>query len=256
MIVPEDRERVEKARSALAAAHLNGHLLVSETQVARYLAASADAVHPLDYAFHLLGDVKGKTVLEYGCGDGLNTVVLCRRGANVIGLDISPELLAVAKERLIANQCDGTFILGSAHALPLPDESVDVVFGIAILHHLDLEMASREVQRVLKKRGKGIFQEPLRNSKFLAMVRRLFPPRADVSPLERPLTDQEMRNFAGTCRYEAQTFHLILSRLATLVPTIESRLLKICERLDRNLLRLFPSLAYYGSIKVFEITKH
>ena len=80
------------------------------------------------YAFHLLGDISGKTVLEYGCGDGPNLVVLSCRGAKVIGLDISSDLLARAKQRIIANQCNGAkLVLGSAHSLPLPDASVDVV---------------------------------------------------------------------------------------------------------------------------------
>ena len=43
-----------------------------------------------------------------------------------------------------------------SHELPLEDESVDVVFGMAILHHLDLQLASDEVFRVLKKGGRVV----------------------------------------------------------------------------------------------------
>jgi len=84
--------------------------------------------------------VRGKTVLEYGCGDGINTVALARRGARVKAVDISPELISIARQRLAANRitADVEYIVGSAHDLPLPDSSVDIVFGIAILHHLDL----------------------------------------------------------------------------------------------------------------------
>jgi ubiquinone/menaquinone biosynthesis C-methylase UbiE len=81
--------------------------------------------------------VKGKSVLEYGCGDGLNTVILANHGARVIAFDISKQLLALARKRVEANGCDGVqLMLGSAHALPLKDESVDIIFGMAILHHL------------------------------------------------------------------------------------------------------------------------
>ena len=230
---------------------------MSETTISRYLAPPGNTTHPLEYAFHLLGDIRGKTILEYGCGDGMNTVVLSRRGARVIGLDLSPELLALAKERLRVNEChESAFVLGSAHELPLEDESVDIVFGIAILHHLDLEMAAREVHRVLKKGGRAIFQEPLRNSKVVAQVRGLFPKRADVSPFERPLTDKELKEFAAPCRYQARTFQLMLSRLATLIPFFRSPISKTCEHVDATLLRRFPSLSYYGSIKVFEMVKH
>ena len=229
---------------------------MAETTIRRYLAPPENTTHPLEYSFYLLGDVRGKTILEYGCGDGMNTVVLSRRGARVIGLDLSPELLRLAKERSIVNQCEATaFVLGSAHALPLPDESVDLVFGIAILHHLDLETAASEVQRVLKRGGRAIFQEPLRNSKLMARMSRLLPMRADVSRFEKPLTDQEIRDFAASCPYRGRTFHLILARLATRITLLRSSLLTPCEKLDDLLLRRFPSLTHYGSIRVFEIVK-
>ena len=255
MFSPEERERGEKIRSAFSASQMDHRLLMSERVINRYLAPPENTDYPLEFAYHLLGDVSGKTVLEYGCGDGPNTVVLCRRGAKVIGLDISEELLAVASQRLAANGCRGAeLVLGSAHALPLQDESVDIVFGIAILHHLDLELASREVQRVLKKGGRAIFQEPLRNSKLLARVRSLFPLRSDVSPFERPLTDRELHDFAGPCEFKARTFQLMLSRLATLVP-FGGSIEQLCENIDMRIMRLVPPLKYFGSIKVFEMVK-
>ena len=85
----------------------------------------------------MLGDAKDKTVLEYGCGDGNNTLVLAVRGAKVKALDISPDLIGIAKKRLEVNQVKGDveLIVGSAHDIPLPDESVDIIFGMVILHH-------------------------------------------------------------------------------------------------------------------------
>lgn len=251
----EEREQSEKVRSSFAASQLDPRLRMSESVIQRYLAPGSNTVFPLEYAFHLLGNVAGKTVLEYGCGDGPNTVILARRGANVIGLDISEDLLAVARQRQKANKVSGVkFVLGSAHTLPLQDQSVDIVFGIAILHHLDLGLASREIQRVLKTGGRAIFQEPVRNSKLMTRVRRLFPLRADVSPFERPLTDQELKDFAAPCQFQARTFHLLLSRLASLVPR-PGAAGRACEHIDMMLMRAFPPLTYYGSIKVFEIVK-
>src|SRR4029450_4595668 len=192
-----EREATEKACSALNALQKQQQLLMVKDRVNRYLAPPQNTISPLEYAFHLLGDITGKTVLEYGCGDGPNMVVLSRRGAKVIGLDISSELLALAKQRMLANRCNGTIlVLGSAHALPLPDASVDVIFGISILHHLDLEIASHEVHRV-------------RKSRLWPHLRKLLPKRAGASPFERPLTNEEIRNFAAPSEYESRTFHLI-----------------------------------------------
>ena len=55
-------------------------------------------------------------------------------------MDLSASLIELAKKRLEINGVNGDirFMAGSAHNVPLPDESVDLVFGIAILHHLDL----------------------------------------------------------------------------------------------------------------------
>ena len=227
---------------------------MGEERVDRYLAPPRDTVYPLEYAFHLLGDISGKTVLEYGCGDGPNMVVLSRRGAKVIGLDISSEMLARAKQRMIANQCSGAMlVVGSGHALPLPDASVDVIFGISILHHLDLELASREVHRVLKEQGRAVFLEPVRNSRLLKQMRRLFPERAGASAFERPLTDEEIREFAAPLKYHSKAFHLILSRMATKLPILKSPTLSMCQHVDSILLRGFPSLTYYASINVFQM---
>ncbi len=251
----KERESAEKTCSASNALQRKQSLRMGEEVVNRYLAPPRDTVYPLEYAFHLLGDISGKTVLEYGCGDGPNMVVLSRRGAKLIGLDISSEMLARAKQRMIANQCNGAMlVLGSGHALPLPDASVDVVFGISILHHLDLEIASREVHRVLKEGGRAIFLEPVRNSRLLKQMRRLFPERTGASLFERPLTDEEIRDFAGPLEYHSRPFHLVLSRLATkLPPTLKSPTLSMCQYVDATLLRGFPSLTYYASINVFQI---
>ena len=60
MISVEDRERAEKGRSAQDAAPPGGSLSMPEETVARYLSPPEDTTHPLEYTFHLLGDVQGK----------------------------------------------------------------------------------------------------------------------------------------------------------------------------------------------------
>jgi len=80
--------------------------------------------------------------------------------------------------------------VSSGDELPIPSDSVDVVLGAAILHHLDPDLSSREVWRGLRHGGRAIFLEQVRTSRVLGILRRLIPYRApDVSPLERSLTD-------------------------------------------------------------------
>lgn len=253
-------ERAERDRSAQEALHEDfSDLTCDPKDIARYLNPPANTIHSLEFAFHLLGDIRGKTVLEYGCGDGINTILLANRGARVISLDISPDLISVARRRLTTNGvCKGVdFIAGSAHDVPLESESVDVVFGIAILHHLDLELASREIHRLLKKGGTAIFQEPVRNSKTLKTIRKLIPYKApNVSPYERPLTDQELRSFAtGFSSLFAKAFELPTSSLVYNMLSLPRNITEGLRRYDARLLKICPPLRYYSPVRVIHMTK-
>jgi len=69
--------------------------------------------------------------------------------------------------------CD--FFKMDAHELEFGDASFDIVFGVAILHHLDFARAMREIHRVLQKGGKILFVEPLRHNPVARLVRWFTP---------------------------------------------------------------------------------
>jgi ubiquinone/menaquinone biosynthesis C-methylase UbiE len=186
-------------------------------------------------------------------------VLIAARGAKkVIGVDISPELVRIGEKRLALHGLSENTELrvGSAHELPIEDESIDVVFGKTILHHLNLELASKEVFRVLKKGGKAIFLEPVRNSKFVRFARNLIPYQApDVSPYERPLTDAELEKFAAAfSAYRSRAFSIPFVNLINVLGLPES-LLHRAIRLDGKILKLAPFLKNYASVRVIEIKK-
>lgn len=93
----------------------------------------------------------GERILDLGCGDGQLTARIAASGAGVVGVDLSPEMAAAARERGIdAHQ-------GSAEHLPFADRSFDAVFSNAALHWVrgqDAMMA--EVRRVLKPGGRFV----------------------------------------------------------------------------------------------------
>lgn len=255
----EEWEREEIRRSSIESAYTAKTLLrYSEPDIDRYLKASAETIYPLEYSHYLLGDVAGKTILDFGCGAGKSSVLLAKRGAKVIAMDISEPIMHVARNRLTQNDVftKVDFINCSAHNIPLADESVDVVFGIAILHHLHLQLVSREVFRILKKGGRAIFQEPVRNSKVIKLLRGLIPYQAeDVSPFERPLTDEELADFAQLfSQYHTKAFTLPYINLIGILP-LANRLVSPLQRFDGAVLRRFPSLDYYATIRVIEMVK-
>jgi ubiquinone/menaquinone biosynthesis C-methylase UbiE len=115
----------------------------------------------------------GRT-LEIGAGTGYFTLNLLRAGAvdSAVATDISPGMLselALSARRLgleVETACC------DAAALPFPDDSFDLVFGHAVLHHLpDLEAAFAEFRRVLRPGGRLAFcGEPSRHGDRLATV--------------------------------------------------------------------------------------
>jgi SAM-dependent methyltransferase len=252
-------ERAEIDRSASEAAHTpDARLMADQADAARYLSPPVTTVYPLEYCYARLGQVAGQTVLDFGCGSGENSLLLARRGARVIGVDISADLIRVAMRRLALNGLAGAarFAAGSAHDLPIATGSVDVVFGIAILHHLDLAATSREVHRVLKPGGRAIFQEPVRDLRVMRAARRLIPYRApDVSPFERPLTMAELTTFAAPFgRASIRAFSLPLVNVVQAVPRLR-KYIHAAYRLDGAVLTRIPALEPLAGIRVIELVK-
>jgi SAM-dependent methyltransferase len=254
-----ERERDEIARSASEAIRMGSSgLRIDDNEILRYANPNPNTCFPNEYAFYLLGDVHGKTVLDYGCGDGELTVLLASRRARVLAIDISEAAIQRLQQRLVVNNIASgiEFFVGSGHALPLPDESVDVVFGAAILHHLDLSLAAPEVRRVLRPGGRAIFREPVRNSKLIQRLRKMIPYQGpDVSPHERPLLDSELEEFArGFSNFTSRAFMLPFVSVARVVPFLRWLAIPLW-RMDAKLLRRFPSLCYYAGIRVMMLVK-
>ncbi len=102
----------------------------------------------------VLGKIRGKTILDVGCGTGIYAKILKRGGAKVCGIDISPKMIDIAKKEVKGVD----FQVGSAYNLPYKAESFDVAISPLVLEHLSHpKKAFREVYRVLKRHGTFIF---------------------------------------------------------------------------------------------------
>ena len=100
----------------------------------------------------------GMTILELGCGTGYFTGELARSGADVIAIDVSPELLEIARANCSAPNV--RYEIQNAYALSYSDAMFDSAVGSSILHHLEIEEALRGIYRVLKPGGTIYFTEP------------------------------------------------------------------------------------------------
>jgi SAM-dependent methyltransferase len=100
----------------------------------------------------------GMSVLELGCGTGSFTRELARSGADVVAIDVSPELLEMAKANCSAPNVQ--YQIQNAYALSYSEGAFDSVVGSSVLHHLEVEKALRGAYRVLKPGGTIYFTEP------------------------------------------------------------------------------------------------
>jgi SAM-dependent methyltransferase len=107
---------------------------------------------------HLLGDVRGRRVLEIGCGSAPCSRWLRREGADVVALDVSAGMLARAAELNRATGIEVPLLQADAGGLPLADNVLDVVcsaFG-GLPFIADVEGALVEVARVLRPGGRFV----------------------------------------------------------------------------------------------------
>lgn len=115
-------------------------------------------------------------VLEVGCGSGLFTEAFARSGAEVVAVDVSPDLLRYARERGLPG--DRVRFLEARFEDCEVEGPFDAVIGSSVLHHLDVEEALGHVLELLKPGGRMAFAEPnlLNPQVFLERrFRRLFP---------------------------------------------------------------------------------
>jgi SAM-dependent methyltransferase len=254
----EVRNEAERKRSSEEARRRESENLASPRNITRYMNPQQDTVYALEYAYYLLGDVLNKTVLDLGCGAGENSVLLARRAAKVVGLDISPDLVEIAQRRAQVQGQTVQFIVTSAYATGLPGESIDVVFGEAILHHLDLERAANEIRRILRSGGYAVFVEPIRDSATGRFLRRLMPSRQpDISPHEYPLTQKQLVSFVQGFELSAiRRFDLPFSQLAGRIGSRRDCLgwrHRFALKVDQWLLTAVPWIGHFASIVVFQM---
>jgi len=135
----------------------------------------------------LSGLPAGARVADLGCGSGVFTELLRRRGDNSIGLDISPKLIALGRGKYPGLE----LIEGDAEHLPFESASLDGVLLSGLVHHFpDPRRLASEVARVLKSGGRFVAFDPNRINPFMWLYRDHASPfysSVGVTENERPV---------------------------------------------------------------------
>ncbi len=112
----------------------------------------------------VLGTIQnGAKVLDVGCGVGRWSIMLAKQGCDITGVDMSPQMLVLAKRNAAAENLKINFIESPADSLDLPENSFDVILSVTVLHHIiDDEKKRKTIEnlmRILKPGGKLILLE-------------------------------------------------------------------------------------------------
>jgi 2-polyprenyl-3-methyl-5-hydroxy-6-metoxy-1,4-benzoquinol methylase len=149
-----------------------------------------------EYRFYILGNLAGKAVLEVGCGDGANAILLAKLGAQVVGVDLSPASIELAKKRAALNGvCDSVqFVCSPLELVNLPANYFDAIVGVGVLHHViaSLDLVLRRLVTSAKSCGMFMFAEPINFNSTLRRIRLSVPVHTEVTPHERPLEKAEI----------------------------------------------------------------
>jgi ubiquinone/menaquinone biosynthesis C-methylase UbiE len=163
--------------------------------------AAADAYHVftpatneriIDAFVRLSGLPAGARVVDLGCGSGVFTDALQRRGYCCAGVDLSSKLIAIARNKFPKIK----FIEGDAEQLPFNDGSFDGVLLSGLIHHLpDPSGCASEVLRILRPGGKFVAFDPNRMNSFMYLYRDRSSPfysSLGVTNNERPVLAHEV----------------------------------------------------------------
>ena len=150
------------------------------------------------FLLSLMGDLRGKRVLDLGSGLGESATYFALRGARVTATDISPHMCALARATAAAHGVEIEAIATPVERLEVPAGTYDVVYGANLLHHVqDVEGTLAAVERALKPGGRCFFWDPLSYNPAINVYRRIATRvrTVDEHPLTFEIVSQLRRRF-------------------------------------------------------------
>lgn len=162
----------------------------------------------IDIVTRLGGFAPGARIADLGCGSGVFTELLHRRGFNCTGIDLSPKLIRIARE----SHPGIDFQEGDIEHLPFADGSIDGVVLAGVLHHLpEMSKCAAEIKRILRPGGRFVAFDPNRMNPAMYLYRDrsspLYSP-VGVTENERPVIARELSDAFSAAGFTTGTeFH-------------------------------------------------
>lgn len=156
----------------------------------------------------LSGLPRGARIADLGCGSGAFTELLRQTGFNSIGLDISPKLIALGRNKYPGLE----LIEGDAENLPFESGSLDGVLLSGLIHHFpDPRRLATEVHRVLQPGGRFVAFDPNRMNPFMWLYRDHASPfysPVGVTENERPILAWRVADVFSRAGFRVETDYL------------------------------------------------
>lgn len=140
---------------------------------------------------------RGKSLLEVGCGAGIDLVRFARAGAVVTGIDLSATAIDLARKNIEQNGLGADLRVMNGEAMQFHDNSFDVVYAHGALQYTaDAPKMIAEIHRVLKPGGEAIVMVYNRNS-WLNLMRKVtkVPLEHEDAPVLKKYSIVELKNF-------------------------------------------------------------
>ena len=140
---------------------------------------------------HEAASLRGKRLLDVGCGLGFDSVEFMRRGVRVTATDISDSAVVLARRHFtIAGVRAEAVSVASALDLPYADGAFDAVWSDGVLYYTgDMPRALREIWRVLQPRGRAIISHLRRRPSWIDLLSRLGHERVEFKATEPPVSE-------------------------------------------------------------------
>jgi ubiquinone/menaquinone biosynthesis C-methylase UbiE len=135
--------------------------------------------------------LKGKHILEIGCGMGFDTVEWLKRDVRVTATDLTPAAVDLAKRHLEFEGLEAEDVrVENALDLSFDDNTFDGVYSIGVLHHTgDTAQAVREVHRVLKPNGRAVICHLYRRPSWFHFLSKLGRENIEFKDEDAPVID-------------------------------------------------------------------
>jgi ubiquinone/menaquinone biosynthesis C-methylase UbiE len=135
--------------------------------------------------------LKGRHLLEVGCGLGFDSLEFLKRGVRVTATDLTSAAVALARRHFELEGVQAEAVrTANALALPFDDETFDAVWANGVLHATgDTARAVREVRRVLRPGGRAIISHFYRRPSWMFVLHRLGRERIEHPDQDPPVND-------------------------------------------------------------------